>query len=79
MKTTAPHVYIKRRGLNRDNFNLMSFVKYAGLLTHYCFEWGTKLVMVNDKSDHNIQIMTVFARGAANQYSGSWGYCDELG
>ena len=78
MKDTAPYVYIKRRGLNRENCNLMSFVKHAGLQAHYCFEWGTRFVLVNDKSDFNIQILTAFARGAANQYSGFWGYCDEL-
>ncbi len=78
MNDTAPHVYIGRRGLNRDNCNLMSFVKHAGLQAHYCFEWGTKFVLVNDKSDFNIQVLTAFARGAAQQYSGYWGYCDEL-
>ena len=78
MKVTAPHIYIENRGLNRDNCNLMSFVKHAGLMSHYCFEWGTKFLMVNDKSDFNIQVMTAFARGAANQHSGYWGYLDEL-
>jgi len=73
----SPHRYLTKRGLNRDNCNLMSFTMRC-FMVHYCFEWGTKAVIVNDKSAVNIQLLIAFARGAAKQYDGYWGYMDEL-
>jgi len=74
-----PYDYLREKlGLDPKDYNIIASTPRIFDI-HYFHEWGNKLVMVNDTYTHcSNQILFAFARGAAKQYGGYWGYYEEL-